>query len=153
MKSDPMSRAVTISGLTAMQSAFMREYAARGGRPGSGAEAALAAGYAKGDLETARIRASELLRNEKVLAALRDELTRKLNAAATLGVGVLIELAESGPPSVRLQAAKELVDRGYGPIISRNAHIIATTSVEEMLAELDTRTVDAFDFSDPVDDL
>ena len=144
------AKSVTLPGLTVMQSNFVREYAIRGGRPGTGAEAALAAGYANGDIETARIRASEHLRNEKVLAALRDELTRKLNAAASLGVDVLVELAQSAPPSVRLQAAKELVDRGYGPIVSRNAHIVATTSIEEMLAELDAQAGDALDYVEPV---
>ena len=79
------------------------------------------------------------LQSYSVLSALRDELTRKLNAAASLGVNVLIDLAVSAPPSVRPQVAKELVDRGYGPVLSRNAHVVATTSVEDLLAELDDR--------------
>ncbi len=79
------------------------------------------------------------MRNPKVLSALRDEITRKLNAAAALGVNVLIELAQSGPPQVRLSAAKELVDRGFGPVVSRtaNLHAVSATSVETLLDQLE----------------
>lgn len=145
---------VTMEDLSVRQAAFVREYVERGGRRGSAADAALAAGYApSGDRDAARVRASELLSNPKVLAVLRDELTRKLNAAAALGVDVLIELAESGPPQVRLSAARELVDRGYGPVMSRNAHIHATaSSIEDIISQLDAeddRDVIDADFSEP----
>ncbi|KDA00952.1 terminase small subunit [Hyphomonas oceanitis] len=133
----PVQRKNVSSGsLTDRQAAFVREYVDAGAKPGAGAKAALAAGYANGDPIAARVRASELLRNPKVLSALRDELTRKLNAAAALGVGVLIDLAENAPPSVRLQAAKELVDRGYGPVMSRNAHVVAATSIDALIMRL-----------------
>ena len=141
--STPTSETVTLADLSERQAAFVREYVERGGRPGSAASAAQAAGYARPGPKgraAARVRASELLRNPKVLAYLRDELTRKLNASATLGVNVLVELAQSGPPQVRLQAAKELVDRGYGPIVSRNAHLHAATSIEDLLRQLDAQS-------------
>lgn len=129
--------------LTERQAAFVREYVERGGKPGSAADAAQAAGYARPGRvgrAAARVRASELLRNPKVLSALRGELTRKLNAAATLGVSVLVDLAQNGPANVRLQAAKELLDRGYGPVMSRSASIQARTTIEDFLDELDART-------------
>lgn len=134
---------VTIEGLTEKQSAFVYAFMESGGGPGSAADAAQAAGYASTSRAAARVRGSELLRNEKVLSAIRNGLTRKLNAAASLGVSVLIDLAQTGTPSVRLQAAKELVDRGYGPIISRNAHVVANTSIEDLLAQIDERGVTA----------
>ena len=127
---------VSMSDLTDKQAAFVRSFVEAGGKRGAATQAALEAGYANGDPVAARVRGSELLRNEKVLAALRDELTRKLNAAATLAVETLVELVETGTPSVRLQAAKELLDRGYGPIMSRNAHVVATTSVDDLVRRL-----------------
>lgn len=132
-------KTVTIDGLTEKQSAFVAAFLESGGGPGAAADAAQAAGYASTSRAAARVRGSELLRNEKILSAIRDGLTRKLNAAASLGVSVLIDFAQSGPPSVRLQAAKELLDRGYGPIMSRNAHVVANTSIEDILAQLDDR--------------
>ena len=137
------SSSVTISGLTEKQSAFVDAFLESGGGPGAAADAAQKAGYAKTSRAAARVRGAELLKNEKVLSALRDGLTRKLNAAASLGVSVLIELAENGPPSVRLQAAKELLDRGYGPIVSRNAHLVANTSIEDLLSQIDENINDA----------
>lgn len=124
---------VSMGDLTDKQAAFVRAYVEAGGKRGAATQAALEAGYANGDPVAARVRGSELLRNGKVLAALRDELTRKLNAAATLGLETLIDLVETGPPSVRLQAAKELLDRGYGPIMSRNAVLVGNTSIDDLI--------------------
>jgi hypothetical protein len=79
----------------------------------------------------------------KSLQFLRDELTRKLNAAAALGVGVLEDLAMNArSEQVRLGAARELVDRGYGPVMSRNATITARVGIEDLLAQLDAREKD-----------
>lgn len=113
--------------------------------------AARAAGYAPTSPAAARVRAHELLRNPKVLAALRDEITRKLNAAAALGVSVLIELAQSGPPQVRLSAAKELVDRGFGPVVSRSAnlHAVSGPSIEDLLNELAEAEAKGYPFDEP----
>jgi len=127
--------------LTQKQAAFVREYVQRGGRPGAGPDAAQAAGYAHGDRDAARVRAAELLRHPKVLAVMRDELTKKLNAAATLGVDVLVELAsdKTVPPATRLAAARDLVDRGHMPVASRfaHAHLHSVRGIEDIIAELD----------------
>lgn len=139
----PAFETVTLADLSERQAAFVREYVERGGRPGAAADAAVAAGYARPGPEgraAARVRASELLRNEKVLRLLRDELTRKLNAGAALGVQTLVDLAQNArSEQVRLGAARELVDRGHRPIVSRNASIVAKTSVEDLLARLDAQ--------------
>lgn len=135
------TKAVTIDDLSERQAAFVREFVERGGRPGAAADAAVAAGYARPGPEgraAARVRASELLRNERVLRFLRDEITRKLNAGATLGVRVLIDLAENArSEQVRLSAANSLIDRGYAPVMSRNATLQASTSLEDLLERLD----------------
>lgn len=104
---------VTIPDLSERQAAFVAEYVKRGGKKGSATKAALAAGYSVNSPKAARVRASELLRNPKIISALRDELMQRMNIAAVLGVNVLIDLAQNGPPHVRLSAAKELIDRGY----------------------------------------
>ena len=137
----PASETVILADLSERQAAFVREYVERGGKPGAAVDAAVAAGYARSGLAgraAARSRAYELLRNPKVLAALRDELTRKLNTGAALGVQVLIDLAQNArSEQVRLSAANSLIDRGYAPVMSRNATIQASTSIEDLIRELD----------------
>jgi hypothetical protein len=132
---------VTIGDLSERQRAFVREFVERGGRPGAGPDAAVAAGYARpgrAGRAAARVRAFELLRNPEVLQVLRDELTRKLNAGAALGVATLIDLCQNArSEQVRLSAANSLIDRGHGPVISRNATIRASVSVEDLLERLD----------------
>ncbi len=135
---------VMFEGLTERQSAFVIAYAEGGGGPGAAATAAQAAGYAPSSRAAARVRGHELLRNPKVLAALRDELTRRLNAAATLGVQVLVDLAadKNTPASTRLAAAKDLIDRGHGPIASRWKVDHTVRSIEDIIHELDTEDAD-----------
>lgn len=119
---------------------FVAEYAARSGTRGAGAEAALAAGYSNGNRNAAHSMASRLLRRPAVLKALKDEIGRRFAAAAVLGVAVMENLAQSArSEQVRLSAAKELVDRGYGPIVSRNANVNVNTNVEDMIAALDAQ--------------
>ncbi len=135
---------VTFGGLTERQSAFVVAYAESGGGTGAAATAAQAAGYAKTSRAAARVRGHELLRNPKVLEALRDELTRRLNAAATLGVAVLAELAadKNTPAATRLSAAKDLIDRGHGPIESRWKVDHTVRSIEDVISELDVADAD-----------
>lgn len=132
---------VTLADLTEKQAAFVREYVERGGRPGAAADAAVAAGYArpgKAGRAAARVRASELLHNPEVMKALREELTRKLNAGASLGVQTLIDLClNARSEQVRLSAANSLIDRGLGPVVSRNAVVQTTVTMEDLLARLD----------------
>lgn len=117
---------------------FVVEYVARSGTAGAGAEAALAAGYSSGNRNAAHSMASRLLRRPAVLRAIKDETGRRLAAAGPLGVAVLESLAQSArSEQVRLAAANSLIDRGYGPVMSRNASVNVTTGVEELLDALD----------------
>lgn len=126
-------------GLTDKQARFVVAYLEFGAKRGGATEAALAAGYGGGtNREAAKVRASELLRNEAVLKAIRGEVTRSLAGASVIAVRTLVELAESGPPRVRLSASKEILDRAIGPIMSRNAHIVASAhSIEDVLDMID----------------
>lgn len=135
-------KSVTFPGLTEMQERFVVAYAELGGRKGSAVTAAIQAGYGSGGKNrgAAKARAYEQLRNQAVLDALRSELTRRLNTGAVLGVQTLVDLCSNArSEQVRLAAARELVDRGYGPVISRNATIQATTSIEDLWDRLDAR--------------
>jgi phage terminase small subunit len=137
------AQSVTMTDLTDRQAAFVREYVERGGKAGAAADAAVAAGYAQPGAAgrgAARVRAFELLRNTNVLQVLRDELTRKLSAGAALGVHTLIDLCQNArSEQVRLSAANSLIDRGFGPVMSRNATLHASTTVEDFLDMLDSQ--------------
>jgi phage terminase small subunit len=143
MSSNLPSEPVTLADLSERQARFVREYVERGGRPGAAADAAVAAGYArpgKAGRAAARVRGSELLRNPKVLQALRDELARKLTAGAALGVQTLTDLClNARSEQVRLSAANSLIDRGHMPVMSRNATVQTKLSVEDWLEMIDAK--------------
>lgn len=119
----------------------MREYVVRGGLPGAGPDAAVAAGFASpgpAGRNAARSRSYELLHNPAVLKALREEMARRLNSGAVLGVKTLIDLCQNArSEQVRLSAANSLIDRGYAPVMSRNATVRAVVGVEDLLMMLD----------------
>lgn len=127
----------TVDDLSAQQAAFVRAYVELGGHLDSAAEAALSAGYGGGVRENAIRRARELLKNPRILSAIRAEMTNAFTAAAVLGLSTLKELCTDGPPSVRLSAARELLDRGYGPVQSRSTVVHEGKSIVELLIELD----------------
>ncbi|MDE2183480.1 MAG: terminase small subunit [Alphaproteobacteria bacterium] len=134
---------VMFDDLTAKQSRFVCEFVERGGKPGDAADAAVAAGYARpghAGRAAARSRAHELLRTPAVLKALHEERARRLSAGAVLGVRTLMDLCQNArSEQVRLSAAKELVDRGHGPVVSRNASLNVTTTIEDVLDQLDAQ--------------
>lgn len=114
-------QSVTIADLTQRQAKFVQAYLELGGRRHHAIEAALAAGYGHGDRKQAKSRAYELLHDARVLSVLHDEASKKLSAATSLAVDTLIELIDNARSErVRLSAAVELLNRGFGPIPSRN---------------------------------
>lgn len=123
--------------LNEREAAFVVQYVALSGTRGAGAEAALAAGYSSsGNRDAAHSTASRLLRRPAVLRAIKDETGRRIATAAPLGVAVLENLAQwARSEQVRLSAARELVDRGYGPVVSRNANtnVNINTGIEALL--------------------
>ncbi len=118
----PYHSTVTIADLSDRQVKFVQAYLECGRQRDGAIQAAVLAGYGSNDRAQARSRAYDLLHNPKILAVLRDEISKKLSAAAVIGTDMLIELATNAKSEqVRLGAARELVDRGYGPVMSRNA--------------------------------
>lgn len=152
----------SFSGLNERESLFVVEYVARSGTVGAGADAALAAGYSNGNRNAAHSMASRLLRRPAVLRAIKEETGQRIAAAAPLGIAVLEALAQSArSEQVRLAAANSLVDRGYGPVVSRSANLNVGTSIEDLIDKVDqqerekAKTIDgeAIDVtpSDPAD--
>ncbi len=132
--------APSFSELDEREALFVVEYVARSGTAGAGADAALAAGYSNDNRNAAHSMASRLLRRPAVLRAIKDETGRRLASAAPLGVAVLESLARSArSEQVRLAAANALIDRGFGPVVSRNAstNLNVSAGVEDLLDRLD----------------
>jgi phage terminase small subunit len=79
----------------------------------SHAAAARRAGYSDAG-GGAKVRAHHLLRDERILAAIRETLEREFRADAVLGRSVLVEIAENPehPASARIRAAEALLARG-----------------------------------------
>jgi phage terminase small subunit len=134
----------TFQDLDSREARFVVEFVIRSGTLGAGADAALAAGYSNGNRDAAHSMASRLLRRPKVLKAIQDETGRRIASAAPLGIAVLETLARSArSESVRLSAARDLVDRGYGPVMSRNANLNVDTSLEDMIKALEKQEAEA----------
>jgi phage terminase small subunit len=126
----------SFTGLDEREALFVVEYVARAGLAGAGADAALAAGYSNGNRNGAHSMASRLLRRPHVLRAIKDETAGRLARSAPIGVAVLEDLARSArSEQVRLAAANSLIDRGYGPVVSRsaNANLNVNAGIEELL--------------------
>jgi phage terminase small subunit len=110
--------------LTQKQLRFVRQHVRLGGI--NATAAALCAGYAGKDGGAgAAVTAHRLLRNPRVLAAIREEAERSLNAGLPIGTTVLQELAHNAVnESVRLKAATELIDRGGLRLMNLSQHTV-----------------------------
>ncbi len=107
-------------GLSEMEARFVAEYIAGGGADAT--RAALRAGYAA---KSAHVSAHHLLRRDRVLTAIKREAERRLQAGVALGAAVLVELATGAKSeTVRRQAAKDLLDHGGLPAITRSEHVV-----------------------------
>jgi phage terminase small subunit len=134
----PYHENVTIADLSERQAKFVQAYLECGHQRDGAIQAAIQAGYGSNDRAQAKSRAYDLLHNGKVLAALRDEICKKFSAGAVIGANVLVELAQTAQSEkVRLSSAVQLIDRGFGPIMSRNTPAESKErSVEDFLANL-----------------
>jgi phage terminase small subunit len=85
-----------------------------------GAEAARLAGYKTGHKQEAY----RLMRNPRVLEAIREEAGKRLQASALLGAMVLEEIALDPLHKDRLKAATELLNRGGMQLVEKHEHIV-----------------------------
>jgi phage terminase small subunit len=77
----------------------------------NGRQAALRAGYS-GHKGAERVQAHMNLRNERVLAAIREETDKRLRSCAPLGAAVLVEIVNNPDHPKRLKAAELLLNHG-----------------------------------------
>lgn len=90
-----------MSTLTDRQRQFVQAMMQEGVNPKAASKAAARCGYAGAY-------GYELMRHEGVLAALREEATKRLAGAALVGVNVLLDIAQSPTHKDQFRAAKEL---------------------------------------------
>lgn len=121
-------------GLTEQQRIFVDTYVELGGGRGAPAAAARKAGYSEASIHSL---ASQLLRNERVLSAIKRLTDRKFRAGAVMALSALIHIAENGTTeAARLKAAEGILDRtGFGPRSTQdmNVNLTDTRSQKEVI--------------------
>jgi phage terminase small subunit len=90
-----------MAALTDRQRQFVQSMVQMGVNPKAAARAAAECGYEPNY-------GYQLMRNDNILAALREESTKKLVGAALVGVNVLLDIAQNGQHKDQFRAAKEL---------------------------------------------
>ena len=90
-----------MSALSGRQRTFVLELIQRGAHRTAIEDSAVAAGYS-------RTHGYKLLRDSDVLAAVREESTKKVAGAALLGVAVMVEIASNPLHKDQYRAAKDL---------------------------------------------
>lgn len=90
-----------MASLTDRQRQFVQEMMQQGINPKAAAKAAANCGYAP-------FYGYELMRHEGILAALREEATKRVVGATLIGINVLLDIAQSPTHKDQFRAAKEL---------------------------------------------
>lgn len=101
------------SPLTGMQLEFCRRYALIEGRPGAGVDAAIGAGYSNGSRFKARVQASRLLQNDRILEEIERLRNEQPLLSEIISVGeqeVVIESGGSVFDLVGKHPTKEIVE-------------------------------------------
>lgn len=135
-----MSRSPAISNLNAQHAQFLAHYLELGGRPEDGPEAAKRAGFASTD-EDAKRSAAILLGSDRIQKVLKEEVQKRFVSATNVAFDTILSLAQNGRnESVRLAAAKELLEKAGIVTVSRSAVAVATdNSAEALLAALEEK--------------
>jgi phage terminase small subunit len=121
--------------LTAQQRRFVMGWIAARGRNAS--RVARAAGY-QGEVAS-RVNAHHLIRNPKVIAALREEADRQMDANGVIAVFRLADLLDSSDKKIRQVAIENALDRsGYGRKSTQDIRVEHTDnrSTAQILAEI-----------------
>lgn len=119
-----------------LQARFVSAFLELGGRPADAPAAAIRAGCVVDEKEATRA-AAILLGAPAVADAIKQQVAQNFRSCAGAALATIIDLCQNAPPSIRLAAAKELLDRGIGPVPSKSAVLHASTSIEDLLLELD----------------
>ncbi len=90
-----------MAALNDRQRAFVQSMVQQGANPKAASKAAADAGFAP-------VYGYELMRHEGILAALREEATKRLVGAALVGVNVMLDIANNPTHKDQYKAAKDL---------------------------------------------
>ncbi|MBI1252169.1 MAG: hypothetical protein GC189_11925 [Alphaproteobacteria bacterium] len=132
-----MSRSLTIANLNPAQSQFLAHYLELGGRPEDGPEAAKRAGLATSD-EDAKRSAAILLGSDRIQKVLKEEVQKRFVSATNVAFDTILALARNARnESVRLAAAKELLEKAGIVTVSRSAVAVIDNSAEALLEALE----------------
>lgn len=115
------SKTTALSRLTEKQRRFVEAYLTTGGQNES--EAARLAGYSQTNPNGCAVEGFRLMRNDKVIAAIKEEAAKRINGGVLLGASVLVEIASDPLHKDRLKAAQSLLDRGGMMAISKSEHL------------------------------
>lgn len=132
MPDDRKDDGPAMSCLADRERAFVVALISAGGGPAQVQNAAKAAGYSDSSYGW------QLMRKDKILAAMHEEARKKLLSGALLGSKVLIEIAMDGGHKDRFKAAKELLAHsGLAPkseqtINVNHANVDTKTVIEEI---------------------
>ena len=110
-----------LSKLTDKQKRFVIAYLETGGA--NETEAARIAGYSETNPNGCSVEANRLMRNDKILAAIKEEAQKRINGGVLLGASVLVEIASDPLHKDRLKAAQSLLDRGGLMQVSKSEHL------------------------------
>lgn len=130
-----MSRELTVANLNPQQARWLSCFIELGAKPEDGPEAAKRANLATTDEDAVRVSAI-LLNNERVQRALKDEVQKRFVTATHVAFETILSLARTGRnESVRLAAAKELLEKAGIVTVSRSAVAMMTDNSAEALLE------------------
>lgn len=110
--------------LSDQQQLFVVRFLEVGGLVENAADAAARAGYSTHHPKAAAVAASRLLRQPKVITAIREEADMRLRAGAILGASVLIQTASDPTNKNQFRAAVELLNRSDLIVASRQEIIV-----------------------------
>lgn len=134
-----MSRELTIANLNPQQARWLSCFLELGAKPEDGPEAAKRAGLADTHEDAARISAI-LLGADRVQRVLKEEVQKRFVTATHVAFDTILSLARNGRnESVRLAAAKELLEKAGIVTVSRSAVAVGITAAEDLLAALEER--------------
>lgn len=122
--------------LTVLQRRFVVGWIGTRGK--SGSRVARAAGYSDKS-GAAKVIAHHLIRNPKIIAALKEEADRHLDGTAALAILGLSDLVGNKNPKVRAAAIDSVLDRtGYGRKSTQDIRVehVDSRSTEELLASV-----------------
>ncbi len=125
--------------LTVPQRNFVMHYAASGGE--NATEAARRAGYGT-NADTQAVIASNMLRQPRILAALRELADQRLRGGAILAASVLVQIAQNPLHRDQYKAAVELLNRA-GLVVEGVSRVIVED--HRTVEEIERRIIDLSD--------